>query len=235
MATRTELDRLLAHTSRIRGWLAPEEAETLYDAAKACRGRGVIVEIGSYRGRSTVCLGLGSRAGAGVPVYAISIHEKKHFNRFTHNIESAGVDKLVTPVAGRSQDIAPDFEHPIELLFIDGRHGYEEVREDFEDWAPKLIDGGWLAMHDTTWIQGPRRVADSLVLRSRRFRHARFVPGSLVIAEKVPANTARDRLRSRSVLAVKTAYTAAGTLFKPPRRWLPAGLEARTRAFLARM
>jgi hypothetical protein len=37
------------------GWLSDEEAVALYDFAKACTGRGVIVEIGSFKGRR--CIG----------------------------------------------------------------------------------------------------------------------------------------------------------------------------------
>ena len=48
----------------VPGWLTDEEGEALYDLAKRCEGRGVIVEIGSWKGKSTICLGIGSRAAA---------------------------------------------------------------------------------------------------------------------------------------------------------------------------
>src|SRR6185437_7900934 len=48
----------------IEGWLSDEESATLYDLASRCTGRGVIVEIGSFKGRSTVSLALGTREGA---------------------------------------------------------------------------------------------------------------------------------------------------------------------------
>lgn len=233
MATRAERDGLNAQIARIKGWLTPEEAEALFDRAKACTGRGVIVEIGSYRGRSTICLGLGSKAGCHVPVYAIDLHQSNRFHRFTRNIGRAGLDDLVTPVAGRSQEIAADLDEPVELLFIDGSHDYDGVREDFERWVPKVVDGGWVVMHDTTWTEGPKRVANTLVLRSRHFRAARFVPGSMLVAQKVPANTAGDRLRSYAVLVVKTAFAHGSALLKPRRRWVPAPIESAARRLLA--
>jgi hypothetical protein len=37
----------------------------------------------------------------------------------------------------------------VDLVHIDGRHGYEDVREDFELYLPKLSPGGVMIFHDT--------------------------------------------------------------------------------------
>ena len=75
----------------VPGWLTDEEGEALYELARACTGKGVIVEIGSWKGKSTVCLGLGSQAGAAVPVYAIDPHADYRFGDFKTNVERAGI------------------------------------------------------------------------------------------------------------------------------------------------
>src|SRR5690242_12929620 len=67
----------------IIGHLSPNEAQLLYDLAAAVPQDGVIVEIGSYQGKSTVCLGLGAKE-AGARVYAIDPHEDKQENEHTH-------------------------------------------------------------------------------------------------------------------------------------------------------
>lgn len=38
---------------------------------------------------------------------------------------------------------------PIDILFIDGRHGYEDVKSDFTDWVQHVRIGGIVMLHDT--------------------------------------------------------------------------------------
>ena len=116
----------------VPGWLTDEEGEALYELAKRCEGRGVIAEIGSWKGKSTICLGRGSLAGASVPIYAIDPHADYRYGDFKANVDRAGIADLVRPVASLSQPAADDFDQPIELLFVDGSHEYELVLEDFE-------------------------------------------------------------------------------------------------------
>jgi predicted O-methyltransferase YrrM len=41
-----------------------------------------------------------------------------------------------------------DLEGAVDLLFIDGDHGYDGVRADFENYAPLVKPGGLIAFHD---------------------------------------------------------------------------------------
>jgi predicted O-methyltransferase YrrM len=216
----------------VPGWLTDEEGEALYELARSCAGRGVIVEIGSWKGKSTVCLGLGSQAGAAIPIYAVDPHADYRFGDFKANVDRAGITDLVRPVASLSQPAADDFEEPIELLFVDGSHEYDLVLEDFEKWVPKVVEGGWVAFHDTTWTRGPRKVVGPAIYRSRRFKDVRFVVGSTTVARKVQANSVLDRVRNRYVLGVKTAFWLGSSVLKKQRRLLPKPVERLGRRFL---
>jgi predicted O-methyltransferase YrrM len=216
----------------VPGWLTDEEGEALYELARACRGDGVIVEIGSWKGKSTVCLGLGSQDGARVPVYAVDPHADYRFGDFKTNVERAGIADLVRPIASLSQTAADGFDESIELLFVDGSHEYDLVLEDFEKWVPKVVDGGWVAFHDTTWTDGPRKVVGQAIYRSRRFKDARFVVGSTTVARKVITNSTLDRVHNRYVLGVKTAFWLGSTAVKKQRRLLPAPVERLARRLL---
>lgn len=213
-----EVRRLIAD---VPGWLTDDEARVLYDAARACAGRGAIVEIGSWRGKSTICLAHGSRAGAGIPVYAVDPHPNRRFEEFRRNIERAGVAELVRPIRARSQEAADDFREPVELLFVDGAHEEALVREDYDKWVPKVVEGGVVAFHDTTWHAGPRRVVGRSLYRADGFGDVRFVRASTSIARKVGETTRGDRIRARLELARKTAFWLATLPGYKARRALP--------------
>jgi MMP 1-O-methyltransferase len=209
----------------VPGWLSDEEGEELYELAKECAGKGVIVEIGSWKGKSTICLGLGSRAGRSVRIFAVDPHADYRHGEFKENVERAGIADLVTPVKGLSQEKADEVREPIELLFVDGSHEEELVREDFELWVPKVVEGGIVAFHDTTWHRGPRKVVAEKIFGSREFKDVRFVIGSTTVARKVAVNTARDRLHARRVQATKAVFGAVTSVVRKKRSWLPQPLE----------
>ena len=85
----------------VPGWLTRSEGKLLFNLAKSCAGRGVIVEIGSWKGKSTIWLAKGSQAGQNAKVYAIDPHAgtSEHrrqgkistFEEFERNISQAGV------------------------------------------------------------------------------------------------------------------------------------------------
>jgi predicted O-methyltransferase YrrM len=218
-----DLEGLHRELAGVGGWLTEEEGDTLYRLARACTGRGVIVEIGSYKGRSTICLARGSQAGRNVPIYAIDPHRGTAFEDFKRNLATTGIGDIVTHVRRPSQEALPAIgEQPIELLFIDGNHKYPMVLEDFEQFVPRLLDGGFLVMHDTTRpFPGSKRVAEERVYRSRHFRDVRFVYSTMTVGRKVAANSLADRVQARRALYTKKLFE----LVLPVRDRIPASIE----------
>lgn len=194
----------------VDGWLNPKEALRLYKMASECKGRGAIVEIGSWKGKSTILLARGSLASSKTKVHAIDPHtgSPEHsrqfgvvwtFDEFRRNIRAAGVDDMVVPHVEFSTAMARKFNEPVELIFIDGLHEYEGVKTDFDDWFPKVIEHGTMAFHDTTSWPGVLQVMCEDVFKSRRFRKVRFTK-SIVHAEKVAENTFLERVGNRVML-----------------------------------
>jgi predicted O-methyltransferase YrrM len=199
--------------NQIDGWLTDREGELLYNLAKTTQGKGVIVEIGSWKGKSTIWLAKGSKDGNKVKVYAIDPHtgSSEHkalygkvwtFEEFNKNIKNAKVDDIVISIVKTSEEAAKNFDQPIELIFIDGAHEYELVKLDFELWFPKVIEGGIMAFHDTTTWPGPKKVVDEFVYKSKYFRGVKFVD-SITYAKKVKHNSIKDRVKNKCVLLLR--------------------------------
>jgi len=222
---KSEIDKIKRIVDNIDGWLADVEGEFLYNAARNCTGKGVIVEIGSWKGKSTIWLGKGSKAGNKVEVYAIdphtgsSEHQKEGpvwtFEEFKINIKNAKIDDIVVPIVKTSADAAKNFKKPVELIFIDGAHEYEMVKLDFELWFPKLVEGGFIAFHDTCWGQEPARVVKEFVFTSRNFRNIGIV-GSITFAQKVKQNSIKDMIRNRYLLLLKMFRDFLGLYLPEP-------------------
>jgi predicted O-methyltransferase YrrM len=194
----------------VDGWLNPKEARLLYRLASECRSRGAIVEVGSWKGKSTICLARGSLAGGKAQIHAIDPHtgSPEHskemgavwtFDEFRRNIEKAGVNEMVVPHVDFSDAVAGKFFEPVELIFIDGLHEYEGVKLDFDSWFPKVMEHGIMAFHDTTGWPGVLRLVNEDVFKSRRFRKVRFSK-SIVYGEKVSRNTLFERMENRVML-----------------------------------
>lgn len=206
-----EIADLRRRLEGVTGWLSDEEAETLYTLARQCTGRGSIVEIGSHQGRSTICLAMGAKAsGHGVRVHAIDPRTGRLLEAYRDNIARAGVDDAITTHCLTSQAAAGVIpaDEPVELLFIDGKHTFDMVSLDLDLWEPRLVEGGYLIMHDTIGFAGSSRVADARVYRSGRFADVQFVPSTMTVGRKVGRASAGERLSARRALAVKRVAAA---------------------------
>lgn len=160
--TTLPFDDVLAQISEIDGWLHAGQARMLHGAATRCRTGGRIVEIGSFRGRSTVVLA--TAAPPGVDVVAIDPHagndrgpqEIEGFEAaaatdaevFRSNLERAGVADRVRHVAAFSSAAHGEVPGPISVLFVDGAHRYGPALDDLRRWGDKVEDGGTLLVHD---------------------------------------------------------------------------------------
>jgi hypothetical protein len=170
---------------RAEGMVTGPEAEALFRYAGAVNRGTCIVEVGSFRGRSTIALGLGSLAGATVPVYAVDPHEQflgvlggqfgwRDRKAFMRNVSQSPVAEVVRLINLSSKDIAPLWHLPVGLLFLDGDHTYEGVRSDYEAWMPHLSSSPVLALDDSTNPElGPSQLIAGLLLASGWVHEAR--------------------------------------------------------------
>lgn len=185
----------------VKGWLTDSEAQFLYSRAKACPANTAIVEIGSWKGKSTICLSQGSAAGENVHIYAIDPHQQDSYQEFDQNISSAGIKELITPIVKTSSDACQGWTQPIGLLFIDGNHDYEMVEQDYLLWSPYVVEGGIIAFHDSTsspfnqlmGYLGPKRVVDKYLFHANDVKKIGFT-GTTTYATKGNSATVKETL-----------------------------------------
>ena len=155
----------------MEGFISRKDGELLYRLARLVPSGQVIVEIGSWKGKSATYLAYGSMHGNNVPVYAVDHHtgSPEHrqgdavwtYDDFWNNIRSAKVDHIVRPIVARSESVAPFVRWPIGLLFIDGEHSYTSVLADYRLWGSMVKPGGYIAFHDPDWA-GVARLLNEL-------------------------------------------------------------------------
>jgi MMP 1-O-methyltransferase len=164
---------LRAHALAAKGFMPESEGDALF-AAAVTAGRAVpgrpFVEVGSYCGRSTVWLGAAARA-CGTVLLAVDHHRGSEENQagwehhdttvvdtrvgkmdtlpfFRSTVHDAGLEDVVIAVVGQSPAVAAVWPGDAAFVFIDGGHGDEPARLDYEGWAPRVAVGGTLAVHD---------------------------------------------------------------------------------------
>lgn len=160
----------------IEGYMS--EQELLWLAAAAERAR-VVVEVGSYKGRSTRALGDNCMG----TVYAVDPWDGGYRNddgsqaawldtkgarrAFEENLSDLIGAGRVVPIAmhfSSAANLLLDLRQPPDFVFIDGDHREDAVREDIQIARQLMRGGGLLAGHDyghKTW-PGVRRVVDAL-------------------------------------------------------------------------
>jgi predicted O-methyltransferase YrrM len=153
----------------VKGFMPETEGEALYAAAMSAPA-GLMLEIGSYCGKSAVYLGVAARA-RGEILFTVDHHRGSeelqpgwaHHDPETWDaranaidtlpflrdtLRRAGLEDFVVPVVGRSAAIAAVWRTPLALVFIDGGHGMEPALADYRGWSRHVSPGGLLAIHD---------------------------------------------------------------------------------------
>jgi predicted O-methyltransferase YrrM len=182
------LDQAWQETRKVPGHLGENEARFLGLLAACVPARGTIVEIGSFKGRSTVMLAKVAAHYGSRPVVSIDPHNSpilldrqanphaSSYQDFLGSLRAAGVLDHVEAHVASSGDVAGSWNRPIRLLWIDGDHSYEGAKQDLEGFLPHVVPFGVVAFHDAlNAFPGPIRVFVEEILHSDRFGPAGFV------------------------------------------------------------
>lgn len=160
--------RYLAAARMIDGWTSHAELLALAETVKTLPRDPVIVELGSWLGRSALALAGACRVrGDGevhcvdsfdargdafsAPTYLSHMAELPDTLRgcFDAAMEKAGLGSIVTVHEGATAEIGRAWSRPIDLLFIDADQSEAGARANFEAWAHHVKPGGLIAVHNS--------------------------------------------------------------------------------------
>ena len=166
----TKIKEKVPFLSEVKGFLAEDEMDTLYEMGRSFAKMGPCLEIGSYCGLSTICIGVGVRESGGI-LFSIDHHmgsEEQQpgeeyfdpelfdpdsgcvdtFKQFRKTLKNAALEDTVVPLVCRSEVAARKWSTPLGLVFIDGGHSFETAFTDYNVWARHIVHGGYLLIHD---------------------------------------------------------------------------------------
>ena len=168
-----------------------------------------IVEIGSFRGRSTIVLA--TAADPSVQVVAIDPHagndrgpqEIDGFENeaaddhglFAANLAAAGVADRVRHIREFSDAALDVIDHEIDVLYIDGAHRYAPARADICAWGDRVNDGGTMLIHDSFSSVGVTLAILRSLVFGGRFRYVGRARSMTIYRADLSANTSA-RLRN---------------------------------------
>ncbi|HEX6150536.1 class I SAM-dependent methyltransferase [Nocardioides sp.] len=161
---------LLQHARRARGFMPDDEGLLLHRRALERLAHGPVLEVGTYCGKSAIYLAAAAREVGGA-VFTVDHHRGSEENQtgwehhdptlvdprvglmdtlpvFRRTIHDAGLEDVVVAVVGDSVSVSRHWRTPLSLLFIDGGHGEEPAHADYSGWAPWVMPGGLLVIHD---------------------------------------------------------------------------------------
>ena len=243
--------RVLAQGARPEapeGWLTDAQAERLR-ARAAAAGAGTIVEIGSFRGRSTIVLARAAAPEASVVAIdphagsdrgpqefgADAVRGDADHDAFTANLAAAGVSERVRHVRKMSADALGDVDGPLAMLYVDGAHRFAPARDDIARWGARVAPGGVMLVHDAFSSIGVTGALLAECAARGSWRYAGRT-GSLAEYERLPAPpTGAARARDAARQLAQLPWFARNVLFKAlvlaglrplaHRLGLPAGMH----------
>ena len=163
-------DTLRKAAEAARGFMPPDEGLALYSAGRSVTVDGPFLEVGSYCGKSAIYLGAAARE-LGRVLFSVDHHRGSEENQpgwewhepdlvdpevgkmdtlpiFRRTVHDAGLEGTVVAIVGDSPTVARQWTTPLAALFIDGGHGVDPARHDYEMWTPHVAPGGLLLIHD---------------------------------------------------------------------------------------
>lgn len=139
--------------------------KTLYGLIRTLKP-SIVIEAGCYRGYSSAWMAKACQENNHGRVIAIDDFSLKQFTpdrekaiaHFWHNLQRLGVRDLVTLIEGKTSEV--QWPGQVDFAYIDGWHGYQAVRHDFDKCAAAGAE--CICLDDAEQAVGPRMLVQEL-------------------------------------------------------------------------
>jgi predicted O-methyltransferase YrrM len=163
----------------VRGYLSSRDIHFLALVAAHPTSPGEILEIGAFRGKSSIVLAKASQLAGQqkiiscdplIPYFETDNDSVTNRKEIEENLARKNVRDRVEFHQLMSHDLAKTWSRPIRMLWLDGDHSLAGVRQDVTNYLLYLQDGAILAMHDVlSTSEGVGRVFVEGILESPHF------------------------------------------------------------------
>lgn len=137
---------IFATTSSIAGWQEPGDSEALFEMGYT--SGDVILEIGTYAGRSAVCMIAGALSAGRRPKY-YGVDISMHAIATTHaTLAARGYLPMTLLYTGTLQTFIERYRIEPSSVFVDGGHDYADVSADLAALGKILAPGTPVIFHD---------------------------------------------------------------------------------------
>lgn len=144
--------------TEIEGWFNHSDADVYKAIVDALQDGSHILEVGAYKGRSTLCLAQTIReSGKDIKIHVVDTFAGNEqvmsldiLKEFTDNL-CPYKDLLGSVSIGTSDEIAEDWGVTLDAVYIDASHDYKSVCNDIDSWLPHVRIGGYMGGHCYDW------------------------------------------------------------------------------------
>jgi len=132
------------------------EMEVLYPYVEKLKPGSILVEIGTYHGKSTLFFRL---ANPNINILTIDVCDITGMNpnyddgniKIPEKIDDTVLEYgNIFQVKGNSHEVVKRFNWKIDFLFIDSLHSYKDTQDNLNEWGKYLKPDSYIGCHDFT-------------------------------------------------------------------------------------
>ncbi|TPW26573.1 glycosyltransferase [Martelella alba] len=202
----------------------------------------VFVELGTHNGFSYFCFCQAiKKHGLGTLAYAVDtwrgdehagFYGDEVFQKVSdYNVNYSSFSSLMKMTFTEASDKFPDGY--IDILHIDGRHFYDDAKNDFEEWLPKVSRNGIIIFHDTNVRDrgfGVWKLFRELREKYKTFEfYHQYGLGILAVGEVPEAISSFFSGDDQDLTEIRTAYGELGA--RVSREWSAIIAQRESKAF----